>query len=98
MDECLENCDVSEITKRTSVGEDIEYCAGDISCKTNTLNRGNELTTTEASDCLSDVSSHDLSQSSSEDSNDDKTTGTQRDTALKIISFQAAFICLYVLE
>ena len=88
MNKSLENCNVSEIAKRSSVSEDIEYCAGDISCKTNTLNRDDEITTTEASDCLSGVSSHDLAQPSSEDSNDDKTTGTKRDTALKISTFQ----------
>ena len=64
MDKSLENWDVSEITKRSSVSEDIEYCAGDISCTTNTLNRDNELTTIVASDCLSDDASHDLSKSS----------------------------------
>ena len=88
MDKSLKNCDVSEIAKRTSVSEDIEYCAGDISCKTNTLNRGNELTTTEASECLSDVSSHDFSESSREDSSDEKNTGTKKDTALKMSNFQ----------
>ena len=89
MDESLENCDVSDIAKRTSVSEDIEYCAGDISCTTNTLNRDNELTTIVASDSLSDDFSHDLSESSREDSNNDKTNGTERDTALKIINVQA---------
>ena len=89
MDESLGNRDVSEIAKRTSISEDIEYCAGDISCTTNTPNRDNEQTTTVASDCLSDDFSHDLSESSREDLKDDKTTGTQRDTTFKIINFQA---------
>ena len=89
MDESLENCDVPEIAKRTSVSEDIEYCAGDISCTTNTLNRDNEQTTTVASDCLSDDSNHDLSESSREDFNNDKTTGTEKDKDLIISNFQA---------
>ena len=89
MDESLGNCDVSEISKRTSFSEDVEYCAGGISCTTNTLNRDSELTTTVASDCLSGFFSHDLSQSPSGDSHDGKTTGTKRDSALKIGIFQA---------
>ena len=88
MDESLKNCDVPEIAKRKSVSEDIEYCAGDISCTTNTLNRDNEQTTTLASDCLSDDFGLDLSESSREDSSDEKTTGTKRDTALKISNCQ----------
>ena len=88
MDDSLRNCDVSEIAKRTSVGEDIEYCAGDISCTTNTLNRDNELTTIVASECLSDDFNHDLSESSREDSSDEKTNGNKRDTVSKMSNFQ----------
>ena len=88
MDKSLKNCDVSDIAKGTGVSEDIEYCAGDISCTTNTLNRDKELTTNVASDCLSDYFSHDLSESSRENSSDEKTSGTKRDTALKMSNLQ----------
>ena len=88
MDKSLENCDVSEIAKGKGVSEDIEYCAGDICCTTNTLKTDKELTTTLASDCLSDVSSHNVTQSCSEDSSDEKACWTERDTDLKISNLQ----------
>ena len=72
MDDSLERCDVSDEVKRASVGEEIEYCFDDMHLSSNPLNR----------------TSDDSSDSSKEESNNDKISGTGIDMALKITGSQ----------